>query len=144
MGIRVSGADRANEPASSGPFFVYIVRCSDDSLYVGHTRDVDARVQLHNDGRGAHWTANRRPVRLVYQEPQPSRQKAVARERQLKRWTHAKKLALINGDRTALKSLARRRTAQDLRDFFSLEIRPRSLVILQPLDDKPLSAVTVA
>jgi predicted GIY-YIG superfamily endonuclease len=93
----------------SGPFFVYIVRCSDNSLYVGHARDVTARVTLHNDGRGALWTANRRPVHLVYQEPQPTEQAAVARERQIKRWTHAKKLALVDGDRAALKSLAKRR-----------------------------------
>jgi len=65
---------------------------------------------VHNDDRGALWTACRRPVRLVYQERQPSEAQAVARERQIKRWTHTKKLALINGDLGKLKSLARRRT----------------------------------
>jgi predicted GIY-YIG superfamily endonuclease len=96
--------------ASADSFFVYIVRCADDSLYVGHTSQLQARVQLHNDGRGALWTANRRPVHLVYQEQHPSEKAAIARERQLKHWAHAKKLALINGDLGTLKSLAKRRS----------------------------------
>jgi predicted GIY-YIG superfamily endonuclease len=93
----------------AGPFFVYIVRCGDGSLYVGHTMNVQERVKAHNDGRGASWTARRRPVELVHEETHNAEQKAVAPERQLKRWTHNKKLALINGDLTALKSLAKRR-----------------------------------
>jgi predicted GIY-YIG superfamily endonuclease len=97
----------ASAPADS--FFVYILRCSDGSLYIGHTSDLHARLKAHNDGQGAPWTACRRPVELVYQEEQQSEIKAVARERQLKRWTHGKKLALIRGDRATLKSLARRR-----------------------------------
>jgi predicted GIY-YIG superfamily endonuclease len=97
----------ASAPADS--FFVYILQCADGSFYVGHTTDVLARVKLHNDGRGALWTACRKPVVLVYQEQKPSEEKAIARERQIKRWTHAKKLALIEGDRSQLKSLAKRR-----------------------------------
>ena len=95
--------------ASADSFFVYILRCIDDSLYVGHTSDVDERVKVHNDVRGASWTACRRPVVLAYWELQPSEEEAIARERQIKRWTHAKKLALINGDRSKLKDLAKRR-----------------------------------
>jgi predicted GIY-YIG superfamily endonuclease len=95
--------------ASVDSFCIYILRCAEASLYVGHTSDVHERVKAHNDGRGALWTACRRPVVLVYWEPQPSEEQAIARERQLKRWTHAKKLALINGDRTKLKALAKRR-----------------------------------
>jgi predicted GIY-YIG superfamily endonuclease len=96
-------------PASADSFFIYIVQCSDSSLYVGHTTDISARIAVHNDGRGALWTACRRPVVLVYHESHPSEEQAIARERQLKRWTHAKKLALINGDRVKLESLAKRR-----------------------------------
>ncbi|MGN6504819.1 MAG: GIY-YIG nuclease family protein [Tepidisphaeraceae bacterium] len=95
--------------ANADSFFVYIVRCADDSLYVGHTSDVNERVKVHNEGRGALWTACRRPVILVYHEPQASAENAVARERQLKRWTHAKKLALVNEDLAKLKALAKRR-----------------------------------
>ena len=97
----------ASAPADS--FFVYILRCSDGSLYVGHTSDVDERVKAHNDGRGALWTSSRQPVVLVFHESHSSELKAIARERQIKRWTHAKKLALINSDRPTLKSMAKRR-----------------------------------
>jgi putative endonuclease len=59
--------------------------------------------------RGALWTACRRPVTLVYQEPHTSEENAIARERQIKHWTHDKKIALINGDIVKLKILAKRR-----------------------------------
>ena len=90
-------------------FFVYIVRCADGSFYVGHAANVEDRVKVHNDGRGALWTSCRRPVALVFQEAQSSEERAVARERQIKGWTHEKKMALINGDLQRLKSLAKRR-----------------------------------
>ncbi len=96
-------------PSGEGAFFVYILRCNDGSLYVGHTVDVQKRVEAHNDGRGAVWTACRRPVELLYQETHDTEQKAVARERQLKRWTQIKKLALIRGDLASLKARAKRR-----------------------------------
>ena len=66
---------------------VYILRCSDGSLYVGHASDFNDRVKRHNSGRGAVYTAHRLPVQLVYSEVLPSVEKAVARESQLKRWT---------------------------------------------------------
>jgi predicted GIY-YIG superfamily endonuclease len=97
----------ASAPADS-LFFVYILRCADGSLYVGHTTDLQQRVKVHNDGAGAAWTACRRPVELVYSERALDECRAVRRESQLKGWTHAKKLALIRGDFTALKTLARR------------------------------------
>jgi predicted GIY-YIG superfamily endonuclease len=96
--------------ASADSFFVYILRCSDGSFYIGHTFNVEERVKVHNDGRGALWTVCRRPVVLVYQERHPSEEKAIARETQLKRWTHQKKLALVAGDFCQLKLLAKQRT----------------------------------
>jgi predicted GIY-YIG superfamily endonuclease len=89
--------------------WVYIVRCSDKSLYVGHTDDLDSREKTHNDGRGSRYTAQRRPVQVVYFESHDSSESAIARERQLKRWTTSKKEALIAGDLTSLKALSRRR-----------------------------------
>lgn len=97
----------ASAPADS--FFVYILRCNDGSLYIGHSTELRERVRVHNDGRGALWTARRRPLVLVYHEEHQSEEKAITRERQLKRWTHEKKLALISGDLRKLKSLAKRR-----------------------------------
>jgi putative endonuclease len=48
--------------------FVYILRCTDGTFYVGSAQDLDARVKAHNDGRGAAHTFNRRPVNLAYSE----------------------------------------------------------------------------
>lgn len=86
--------------------FVYMVRCIDGSLYVGWTEDVEARVSMHNEGRGGPYTMRRRPVTLVLVEPHDTAESARARERQLKRWSSGKKEALIAADASALKSLA--------------------------------------
>jgi putative endonuclease len=75
--------------------FVYIVRCADGRLYSGYSRDQRAREQAHNSGRGAKYTAGRRPVRLVYQEAFPSVEKALAREYSVKQLTRAQKDALV-------------------------------------------------
>lgn len=86
----------------SSSHFVYLVRCADGSLYTGYARDPQAREQAHNRGRGARYTAGRRPVTLVYAEPCDSRSAALRREHELKRWTRAQKLALITAaDRSA-------------------------------------------
>lgn len=95
--------------------WVYILRCSDDTLYVGHTDDIALREKTHNEGRGGRYTALRRPVSLVYSEPQDSIEEAIARERQLKRWTRAKKEALLAGDRAALKHLSSSRKRRTFR-----------------------------
>jgi putative endonuclease len=89
--------------------FVYILRCSDGTLYIGHTADLASRERTHNDGHGARYTAERRPVRMVYAEECASVEKAVRRERQLKRWTAQKKEALIAGNISLLKHLSERR-----------------------------------
>ena len=86
-----------------------MLRCSDGSLYVGHSAEIDARLKEHEDGVGSAYTASRRPVTLVYSETCQSRKAAAKRERQLKRWTTAKKEALIDGDSKRLRRLAIRR-----------------------------------
>ena len=86
-------------------WFVYILRCRDNALYVGETNDVDLRVVRHNGGRGSRFTAQRLPVTLAFVEPHNSREAALAREKQLKRWTRAKKEALIAGDLIRLRRL---------------------------------------
>jgi putative endonuclease len=74
--------------------FVYIARCSDDTLYTGWAVDVAARLAVHNAGRGAKYTRTRRPVTLLYSEELPTRAEAMRRERQIKRLPRARKLAL--------------------------------------------------
>jgi putative endonuclease len=90
-------------------YFVYILTCSDGTLYVGSTSDVSRREHTHNEGHGAKYTAGRRPVRVVYSEGHESRSAAQKREAQLKRWTRARKQALITGDHQHLHGLAKRR-----------------------------------
>ena len=80
---------------SAGTAVVYMVRCADDSLYTGWTTDVERRVREHNAGRGARYTASRRPVQLVYTEVQPDRRTAMRREQQIKRMSRVKKLNLV-------------------------------------------------
>ena len=75
--------------------YVYIVRCRDGTLYTGWARDPTARERVHNSGRGAHYTASRRPVTLVYSEPVDSKSNALKREHELKRWPKARKEALV-------------------------------------------------
>jgi putative endonuclease len=77
------------------PWFVYVVRCGDGSLYTGIATDVAARVSVHNDGRGARYTRSRRPVTLVYVERKRSRSTALKRELAIKALGRAEKLALI-------------------------------------------------
>ena len=94
----------------SNTIHVYILRCADGSYYVGRTDDLEGRAKAHNDGRGARYTSMRRPVQLVYSESYDSLAKAIERERQLKRWSHSKKQALIVGDAARLKQLSKRRS----------------------------------
>ena len=68
--------------ATADSYFVYILKCVDGSFYVGHTRDIEERVKVHNEGRGALWTSCRRPVTLVFTESIPSEEKAILRQRQ--------------------------------------------------------------
>ena len=75
--------------------FVYIVRCADGTLYTGYARDPQKRAEVHNNGRGARYTAGRRPVRLVYCEACGSEGEALRREYQVKRWSRMRKEALI-------------------------------------------------
>jgi len=79
-------------------WFVYILRCADDSLYTGITTDIERRVKEHNGDiakAGAKCTRARRPVTLVYQESADSRSSASKRENQIKALTRKHKLQLI-------------------------------------------------
>lgn len=90
-------------------FFAYMLRCADDSLYVGHTDDLDRRVSQHATGEFQGWTADRRPVELAWSEAFPTREEALAMEAKLKGWSRAKKLALIRGDWSEISRLASRK-----------------------------------
>ncbi|MBR6862361.1 MAG: GIY-YIG nuclease family protein [Acidaminococcaceae bacterium] len=78
--------------------YVYLLRCSDDTLYCGWTTDLDARVATHNRGRGAKYTRSRLPVELVYHEVYADLHDALSREWHIKRMSRDEKLRLIDGN----------------------------------------------
>ena len=80
---------------SSDPWFVYILRCGDGSLYTGITKEVKRRCKQHNDGTASRYTRSRRPTKLLWQEAQPSRSSALEREAAIKAMTRRAKLALV-------------------------------------------------
>ena len=93
------------------PVFVYILRCADGSFYCGTTRkSLEARVDEHNAGALAGYTATRRPVELVWHEAFQRAADAIAMERRIKGWSRRKKIALIEGDWDGLKRAARKRS----------------------------------
>ena len=75
--------------------FVYILRCSDGTLYSGWTSDLEARIKTHNAGKGAKYTRSRLPVELVYSEELESPSAAMRREYELKQLSRKEKLDLI-------------------------------------------------
>jgi len=76
-------------------YYVYILRCSDDTLYTGITNDVEKRINAHNRGAGAKYTRGRNPVTLIYHEKCVDKNAALRRESEIKKLTRAKKLALV-------------------------------------------------
>ncbi|KPF42266.1 GIY-YIG nuclease family protein [Rhizobium sp. AAP43] len=88
---------------------VYILRCRDGSYYTGLTKQsIEARVWEHNAGTFGGYTAQRRPVELVFTEVYDRILDAIARERQIKGWNRTKKEALIAYAYEALPDLSRR------------------------------------
>lgn len=83
-------------PTHASSWWVYMLRCADNTLYTGITTDVERRTQEHNgDGRGAKFTRARRPVTVVYCEPSKDRSSASQREYQIKRLSKSQKEALV-------------------------------------------------
>ncbi len=78
--------------------FVYILRCSDGSFYVGMTSTLERRVEEHQAGTDpTAYTWRRRPVELLWAEAFANEHEAFVRERQIKGWSRAKKAALVKG-----------------------------------------------
>jgi putative endonuclease len=78
-----------------GIWFVYVVRCSDRTLYTGIAKDAVRRVADHNAGRGAKYTRARRPVALLHVESAADRSAALRREREIKRMPASAKRGMI-------------------------------------------------
>ena len=84
-----------------------MLRCSDGSYYTGHTDNLDERVAQHNSGQVEGYTTTRLPVRLIFSQEFPTRQEALACERQIKGWTRKKKEALARREWAEITRLAR-------------------------------------
>lgn len=74
---------------------VYILECKDGTLYTGITRCLKRRLKEHNEGKGARYTRGRCPLKLVYNETQPSRREAARRELAIKRMSRQEKMELF-------------------------------------------------
>jgi len=95
--------------SSPGIFWVYILQTADGTYYVGQTRDLRERLRKHRLGLGSKHTHDHVAPRLVYAEALNELTAAVQRERQIKGWSGAKKVALIQGDSAVLRQLSRSR-----------------------------------
>ena len=86
---------------------VYILRCANGQYYVGSTTNLELRLQEHRSGVGSGFTKAHLPIDLVYTEEYDTIHEARLRERQLHKWSQAKKEALIDGDIEKLKELSK-------------------------------------
>jgi putative endonuclease len=78
-------------------FYVYILRCADDTFYTGITNDLDKRIHHHNHTKaGARYTSTRRPVELMYAEPYRTQGEALSREAVIKTYSRKAKLKLLS------------------------------------------------
>lgn len=75
--------------------YIYILECSDGTLYCGWTNDIEKRIRTHNAGKGAKYTRTRLPVKLVYSESFDTKEEAMSREWHIKRLSRMEKLRLI-------------------------------------------------
>ncbi|MDR0568392.1 MAG: GIY-YIG nuclease family protein [Spirochaetaceae bacterium] len=75
--------------------YTYILECNDGSYYVGSTNNIQRRLKEHQTGKGARYTRSHKPVQLAYVEEYSSLSEAYRREKELQRWKHGKKKALI-------------------------------------------------
>ena len=84
-------------------WFVYILKCKNGDLYTGITDNLERRFNEHISGKGGHFTKSFIAEEILFSEKHPDKPSALKREAQIKGWTRKKKLALINGDKEALK-----------------------------------------
>jgi predicted GIY-YIG superfamily endonuclease len=89
-------------------FFVYILKCSDDSYYVGHTEDLERRLFEHNNKVFKGFTSSRLPVQLMFKQQFDLRDDAFVAERKIKDWSRKKK-ALIAGDLELLRECSKKK-----------------------------------
>jgi predicted GIY-YIG superfamily endonuclease len=90
-------------------FYVYILKCSDDSYYVGHTDNIEKRISEHELNIYYCYTSSRLPIKVMYIQLFSTRGEALESERQLKKWSRKKKEALIEENWSKISSLAKKK-----------------------------------
>ena len=98
-----------------GDWYLYLVRCRDDSLYTGISTDVDRRFKAHQAEVGAKYLKGRGPLKLVYKEKIGDKRMACRVEHMVKRWPKSKKERLVHARRGGLRRIARQCLESDLR-----------------------------
>lgn len=87
--------------------YVYMLKCSDQTLYTGYTTDINRRIAMHERGKGAKYTRGREPFELVYAEEFSTKVLAMRKEYQIKRLSRAKKETLMKAFEERKKSIER-------------------------------------
>lgn len=95
----MTGIQKIMSEKETTPYYCYIVRCCDDTLYTGITNNLERRIAVHNKGKGGAYTASRCPVELVYSEFIGSKGDALRRELEIKALKRKEKLELIKKKR---------------------------------------------
>jgi putative endonuclease len=91
-------------------YCVYILKCADNTFYTGITSNLDKRLIEHQSGKHfGSYTFNRRPVQLMYYAEFSDVSRAIRTEKQIKKWSRAKKQALIEGEFEKLPNLAKKK-----------------------------------
>ena len=91
-------------------FWVYILRCADDSYYTGHTDNLEHRIGQYHAGECSGYVASRLPVELIWSQETATREEALSAERQIKGWSRNKKEAMMRGDWLTVSQLAKNRS----------------------------------
>lgn len=89
-------------------FHLYILKCADDSYYIGHTDNLEKRIAEHKLGVTPCYTSTRLPIELAYNQPFASRGEALTAEHKIKKWSRKKKEAFIKGEWGEVARLAKK------------------------------------
>ena len=90
-----------------------MLKCSDDSYYVGHTDNIEERISLHQSGKITGYTSTRLPIKLIWMDNFNTRDEAFFAERKIKGWSRKKKEALIKQDWETISKLCSRAKMAD-------------------------------
>ncbi|MBY0575775.1 MAG: GIY-YIG nuclease family protein [Gallionellaceae bacterium] len=110
-------------------FWVYLLRCADDSYYTGHTDNLEQRIGEHQSGVCSGYTASRLPVSLLWSQECATREEALSAEMQIKGWSRKKKEAMMRGDWAGVALLAKKTLKKQPINLLKIDIsiRPFSL-----------------